>query len=277
MAAAGVAGTTGLLGRATTAGAEATFAGGAGAYYVAVGASESVGVQPLLGHPRGVRTDEGYADDLTRIEQARWPGLQLVDLGCPGITAQGALDGGGHCRYADGSEIATAVEFIRAHRDEVKFVTVDLGYNDLWPCLRHHAVDLRCADAAFRRIADAVPAVLAALRTAGGPGLLIVGLQHADPYVADVRFGEAGFAKATVAIIDRMNDVLSAAYAAAGAVVARVPEPTGGAVGRNAVDEACARTWMCTTHNIHPTDDGYRVIADAVAAAIARSQPAGQG
>jgi lysophospholipase L1-like esterase len=259
---------------ATPAGADSLDVG-VGPYYVAIGASESVGVQPAPGHPHGVPTDDGYADDLTKMEQARWPGLRLVDFGCPGITAQGALDGVGRCRYAAGSEVATAARFIREHRDEVALVTVDLGYNDLWPCLAHHLVDAGCADAAIRRIGDAIPEVLAALRAAGGPDLLIVGLQHADPYVADARFGEVDFARSTVPIFDRMNDVLTSAYADAGAIVAHVPGPRGGNVGPDAVADACARTWMCRDHNIHPTDDGYRLIAGAVATAIARSQSTG--
>ncbi len=240
------------------------------AYYVAIGASESVGVQPVPWDRHGVRTDEGYANDLTRMERTRWPGLQLVDFGCPGITAQGALDGTGGCRYPAGSEVATAVEFVRDHSAEVVLVTVDLGFNDLRPCLAHRLVDARCVDTGIRRVAAALSTILAELRVAGGARLSVVGLQHGDPYVADERFGAAGFARSTVAVFGRLNGVLDSVYTEAGALVARVPDARGTA-GRAAVVETCANTWMCTDHNIHPTSAGYRAIADAVAAAVTRA------
>jgi lysophospholipase L1-like esterase len=256
----------------SAAGAAPPGPGGAGPYYVAIGASESVGVQPVPWDHHGVPTDQGYTHDLTAIERARWPGLQLVDFGCPGITAQGALDGDGRCRYAAGSEVATAVRFIEAHPHKIAFVTVDLGFNDVWPCLVRHDVDEACVDAAVDRVARAVPAILSALRAAGGPDLLVVGLQHADPYVADARFGDVSFARETVPVFDRMNDVLSSAYDAAGAVLARVPDLRHGATGPAAVESACAQTWMCADRNIHPTADGYRVIAEAVATAISGAE-----
>jgi lysophospholipase L1-like esterase len=264
-----------LLGSTTSAGADPSTAGQPGPYYVAIGASESVGVQPEPWDRHGVRTDKGYADDLTRMEQRRWQGLQLVDYGCPGITAQGALDGLDDCHYAAGSEVATAVDFIGAHADDIAFVTVDLGFNDIRPCLAHHVVDGGCVEAALRRISVAVRTVLGELRAAGGQDLLIVGLQHADPYVADALFGEVGFARKTVPVFDRMNEVLASAYAAAGAVVARVGASSERVAGPRAVENTCTRTWMCTDHNIHPTAAGYRVIADAIADAIADSSDEG--
>lgn len=258
---------TGVLTRATPAGAAAHTAG-AGPYYVAIGASESVGVQPSSRIDRTVRTDEGYTDDLTEMEQARWPGLTLVDFGCPGITVQGALDGPGPCDYRAGSEVSTAVEFVRDHPHEVALVTVDLGFNDVWPCLLHHKVDPACVESAIDRVSDKLPAILKSLRAAGGPGLLIVGLQHADPYVADARFGDTGFAGETVLVIDRLNDVLSSVYRAAHALIARVPDPRRSAAGPKAIQVACRTTWMCADRNIHPTPDGYREIAGEIAAAI---------
>jgi len=271
VAAAGL-GATGLLAALPAAPAAASSSGGP--YYVAIGASESVGVQPLAADHRGVRTDDGYANDLVAMEQGRWPGLQLVDLGCPGITAQGALDGVGRCRYPYGSQVDTAIRFIEDHPGEIAFVTVDLGFNDVWPCLVHERVDNRCVATALARVGAALPEILAALRTAGGPHLRIVGLQHADPYIADAHFGKTAFARATVPVFDRLNDLLSADYATAGAAVAQVPEPQG--LAGDVVEAACAQTWMCRYHNIHPTAAGYRVIAGAIASALARGpHPAG--
>lgn len=247
-------------------------------YYVAVGASESVGFQPVPGTGHGERTDQGYTNDLVSMESARWPGLELVELGCPGITAQGALDGTGACRYPAGSEIATAVQFLEEHPGRVAFVTVDLGFNDIWPCLVHHAVDESCVSGALAEVTASLDTTLADLRAAGGQHLLIVGLEHDDPYIADAAGPHAGLAYAskTVAVFARLNDALDSAYRAAGAVVARVPDAFAGLHARTlppptskAVAQTCTDTWMCSAHNIHPTAAGYRAIAEAVAAAIA--------
>ena len=264
--------------------AAATGAGAAvrdGPWYVAVGASEAVGYQPVPGSRYGRRTDDGYANDLVAMERRRWPGLRLVEYGCPGITAQGALDGAGRCHYPGGSEVRTAADFLRAHRAGSALVTVDLGFNDVWPCLAHRSVDGACVDAALRRVALALPEVLAVLRGASGPDLRIVGLEHNDPYLADRLSGPAGaaFSAAATRVLDRLNAELSSVYARAGALVADVPAAYGTArttpvelAGHGAVPygvaRICALTWMCDAHNLHPDPAGYQVIADAVAMAL---------
>jgi lysophospholipase L1-like esterase len=269
--------TPSLAGAAGVAGAS----GEPATYYVAVGASESLGVQPSATDPHGRPTDQGYADDLVSLEHDRWPGLQLVQFGCSGITAEGALDGTGTCAYPHGSEVATAVDFLQRHRGRTVLATVDLGFNDVWPCLVHHAVNRACETAALARIAQALPAVVARLRAAGGRELEIVGLEHDDPYLADYLRGPAGrwFARRSIGAIDRLNDELAALYTGAGAVVADVPTAFGTAdrapaelAGHGQVPDGVARicelTWMCVAHNVHPDAAGYEVIAGAIAGAM---------
>ncbi len=266
-----------IVSGATPAGADVHGTHQPGPYYVAIGASESVGVQPVPGRTGVVPTDDGYANDLVAMEQDRWPGLHLVQFGCPGITSQGALDGTGPCTYPAGSEVATAVRFMRDHPGQTVLVTIDLGFNDMWPCVVHRAVDPRCVDTGLARIARTLPTIIAQLRAAGGPRLTIVGLEHSDPYIAAAHFGASDFARSTVAVFDRLNDVLGAIYARAGVAVAKVPEATGTGVQERAVTQMCALTWMCDMHNIHPTVAGYRAIAGAVAAAIPSAPRAAAG
>ena len=264
------------------------------AYYVAVGASEAVGYQPVPGQRHGAPSGRGYAEDLARIEARRWPGLALIELGCPGIDSVAALTGdspglpgvtsaGGpaRCHYPQGSEVATAVQLIRQRHGRTVLVTVDLGFNDVWPCLRHDSVDQACVSTGLQQLGTSLPVILHRLRAAGGPHMLIVGLEHSDPYLAETLRGHAAFARASETVIDQMNSELAAIYTGAGALVADVPVTYGtddktpvqlpgyGAVAAG-VGRVCALTWMCTPeHNLHPNDAGYRAIADAVAAAIA--------
>src|SRR5947209_16916997 len=87
-------------------------------YYLALGDSLSQGVQP---DSRGasLETDQGYADQLARIERQQVPNLRLVKLGCPGDTTASMLTGHGneanarrfHCARAGGSQVTAAKRF----------------------------------------------------------------------------------------------------------------------------------------------------------------------
>ncbi len=256
-----------------------------GPYYLAIGGSESVGVQPDAADPRGAPTDEGYANDLTQSEAARWPGLQLVEVGCPGETASKALNGGGACHYDAGSQIGEALAFLRAHPGAVMLATVDLGFNDLRPCLADRTVDDHCVDAALTETGQTVATIVSELESAGGPSLHVVGLEKYDPYLGAYTAGRVGqaFAEATLPVFGELNATLARAYTGAGASVADVPaafdtadqRPTDlGGYGTLPDDVArvCSLTWACTgspfPHNVHPNVEGYQVVAAAVAATL---------
>jgi lysophospholipase L1-like esterase len=253
-------------------------------YLLALGGSASVGVQPTAAHPRGQPTSSGYADDLIPLERPHWPGLTVVHLGCPGATTVTMLDGGGHCPYADGTQLSTAEAFLRAH-PSTALVTVDLGFNDLLACMRHEVVDAACVDGALATVHDQLGQILSALRSAAAPGTTIVGVGHYDPYLGDFVRGPAGqaFAAASLGVMERLDDTLRAVYRAAGVPMAdvaadfamrdhqAVTRPGLGTVPTD-VAETCALTWMCDPpplgHNPHPDDAGYRTIAAAIAEAV---------
>jgi lysophospholipase L1-like esterase len=283
-----------LLVLAVAGGAAATGAGAGGAgaspapapveYYLDLGGSASVGFQPTAAHPDGQPTDSGYANDLLTIERARWPGLHLVELGCPGQTTGTFLNGGDPCRPAGQTQLSQAVAFLRTHPDTV-LVTIDLGFNDIRRCLVLDTIDQACLTQGLDLIAQQLPPILATLRAAAGPSVRLVGVAHYDPYLgAYLQGGPAlDFADDSVAAIAQLNDTLHAIYAAARVPVANVAQAFGmdqskpeelagvGDVPRN-VQRACALTWMCTSSSPqakqHPNDAGYQVIAQAIAAAI---------
>jgi lysophospholipase L1-like esterase len=253
-------------------------------YYLAFGASESLGVQPVGAGGSEIPTAQGYADALVAIERARWPGLQLVHVGCPGITAEAALEGGGPCRFAAGSQLAAAVDFLRHHQDQTVLTTVDLGFNDLWPCLVAETVNEACVRGALERVAHALPLILERLRAAGGSSMEIVGLLHNDPYLAAWRQGPEGeeFSAGALSAIDRLNATLSAIYAEADVHVADVAAAfalgtaapvrvAGDAMLPRDVAKDCALSWMCDRHNIHLNADGYMAVAETIAAALRRT------
>jgi lysophospholipase L1-like esterase len=253
-------------------------------YYLAVGGSGSVGFQPTLSNPHGHPTGSGYADDLAGRLASRWPGLTLVRVGCPGATTETMVAGGGHCAYPAGSQLETALAFFHTH-PSTALVTVDLGFNDVVPCLRHMEVDEDCVSTALATISSQLPQILTALRQAAPAGTRFLGLGHYDPFVADELRGPIGdtFADASVGVIERLDEVLRAAYAHVGIPMADIsgafdlPDtnpvdvPGLGVVPTN-VARVCSLTWMCAAQplgpNTHPNDDGYRVESNALAAAL---------
>ncbi|HEY3843022.1 MAG TPA: SGNH/GDSL hydrolase family protein [Acidimicrobiales bacterium] len=248
-------------------------------FYLALGGSGSVGIQPTAAHPRGQPTDSGYANDLLGLERSRWEGLKLVQLGCPGATTASMLTGAGHCHYREGSQLGAALSFLRDHPSTV-LITVDLGFNDLLPCLRHRAIDDGCVTEGLGALHDQLTQALAQLRAAAPRGTMIVGVGHYDPYLGDyVRPDGQPFALATISAIDRLDEVMRSAYAAEGVPMASVAPafdmtestpvkvPSLGGVPEN-VARVCSLTWMCAPPplgpNSHPDDAGYRIIAVAL-------------
>jgi hypothetical protein len=253
-------------------------------FYLALGGSGSVGVQPTAAAPHGRPTDAGYANDLLDLERSRWTNLRLIKLGCPGATTLTMLAGGGRCAYRSGSQLTAAVAYLRRQPSTV-LVTLDLGFNNMRRCLNHQHVDEACVARAIGIVHRQLSEILTSLRAAGGPGLEIVGLDHYDPYLGDYLKGRVGraFALRSLGVVTLLNDALRSDYGAAGVPMADVAASfdtadtemtTLAKVGSVPEDVArvCALTWMCAPAplgpNPHANDAGYRAISRAVAAVV---------
>jgi hypothetical protein len=253
--------------------------------YLALGGSASVGFQPTSRAPPGQRTNAGYADDLVSLTHQRWPGLQLTELGCPGATTTTFLSGRGRCHFAAGSQLSAAINFMRSH-PATRLITVDLGFNNIRPCLVHGVVNHTCVSKGLLLLRRQLPLVLTSLRKAAGDRVDIVGVGHYDPtVVASIgRTSGRSFAAASVGAVEQLDRTLLSIYGRFGIPMADVSrafdmtstkavivdgrsEPEGAA-------RACALTWMCAPHpygpNPHPNDAGYWVIARAIAQALPR-------
>ncbi len=265
-----------VVGTAAT-GSAATGHGGvdrAGAYYLALGDSLAAGYQPGVGDDK----TGGYVGGVLTALRAHEPGARQVNLACSGETT-GTMTTGGICTYAAGSQLAQALQFLRAHHGNTALVTIDLGANDVNRCVSGGTIDPVCVQGGLASVATNLPVILTQLRGAAGPGVRIIVLNYYDPFLAAALTGPAGVATAqqSLALSDILNASIGASARSVGAKVANIaaafsshstaPTTLPGipvSVPLN-VAAICRRTWMCSLGNIHANDSGYALMAQAVA------------
>jgi lysophospholipase L1-like esterase len=214
-------------------------------------------------------------------EAARGVTLDLTELGCGGETTTTMINGGDRCYHEDGSQLADAISFLRAHDGEEGIVTLDLGFNDLRGCLHLGSRSQACVEGRMTVLQEQLPYILQSLQAAAGSGVSFVGVGFDDPYLADAITGRTGarFASHSETVLDQLNEALSTIYANANIPMAtvssffdadnrsRVNLAGVGNVATN-VANACELTWMCAPKpygpNLHPNDAGYLKIAAAI-------------
>lgn len=254
-------------------------------FYLDLGASESVGVQPTPGSPLGQPTSEGYANDLVTQEASRGVNLQLTELGCPGDSTTTMISGADSCYQSSGSQLAYAVAFLRAHFNDPGLVTIDLGFNNLKPCIHQEFSTASCVPTQLNTVRTELTFILETLITAAGPNVSFVGLNHENPFLASALNAthDLNFATNSAAAFDALNATLNDVYSLFAIPVANVAKAFSNAIeaptrfphlGHVPTNEAraCTWTWMCRRKpygpNLHPNDIGYQVIADAVVAVM---------
>jgi lysophospholipase L1-like esterase len=266
-------------------------------YYLALGDSLAQGVQPAtpplppgVSLGQSIETDQGYANDLYARYAPEFRGhLRLEKLGCPGETTTSMLTGAGSpCTYPQGSQLAAALAFLRAHHGQTGLITIDIGANNVDGCTTAAGISQACVASGLAAVQHDLPLILGALRHAAGAHVLIVGMNLYDPFLADYLTGAAGQAAAveSVTLGEQLNQLLTAADKAVGARTADVAGafstadftdtatlPGVGTVPLN-VARICTWTWMCAPSpvgpNIHANATGYKVIAAAFERAIGR-------
>lgn len=260
-------------------------------YYVSLGTSLSVGVQPNSGGTL-LPSDDGYPNqlfDLIRADfEAAAPNreLRLVKLGCPGETLDDLINGGS-CPYLAGAQLDAGVEFLNDNAEKVLLLTIDIGGNDFRNagCITD-AVDFDCVNDISGEIATNLATALTALSDAANPATTIVGMNYYNPYLSSWLEGSAGqtlaMDSAQAAVV--FNDALSATYATAGISMANVyaafesddfvtmtasslPPPND--MLPVSVANICAFTYMCDAPpvgpDIHANVAGYSLIANTLA------------
>jgi lysophospholipase L1-like esterase len=259
-------------------------------YYVSLGTSLAVGVQPTS---IGVllTSSDGYADQLYDLIKTDFEAgganreLRLLKLGCPGETVDDMINGG-LCPYLAGSQLDAAVDFLAENADKVFLLTIDIGANDFRDadCITD-AVNAECINTVSGEISSGLSAVLAALSDAADPATTIVGMNYYNPYLSSWLDNAGGqvlaVESAQASVI--FNDALAATYASAGIPMADVyaafesddfstmvssslPPPND--ILPVNVANICTFTYMCDDPpvgpDIHANVAGYSLIAETL-------------
>ena len=253
-------------------------------YYLSLGDSLAQGVQPNSSGA-SVETNEGYANQLYTALHSSNPTLKLVKLGCPGETTTSMINGG-ICTYSDGSQLKQAAAFLSSHKGRVQLVTIDIGANDILPCVALPTLSQieACLGQVFPVLEANLGTIMATLTAASGSNLpTTIGMNYYDPSLANWLLGTAAgkaLAKASVGLAQGFASVLAGIYTHFGAKVADVltafqtaapftQKVTLGGFGKIplAVAMICTYTWECTAPpvgpNIHANTLGYGIIANA--------------
>jgi lysophospholipase L1-like esterase len=257
-------------------------------HYLSLGDSLAAGLQP---DARGVDrpTSAGYPDVLGSRLSAVYPGLRTLRLSCGGATTGTLLQGGAVCQAHDEpGQVVQAERFLGAHHETV-LVTVNVGDNDVEPCIRMSppAIDADCVRRGRAVVQRNLPAIARRLRAAAPPRAAVVGVLDYDQFLALWLDGAAGrrVARRSVEVISSLNALMAGIYRRAGVDVAdagarfRTTDlttmrrlPGVGAVPV-AVARICRWTWACSPPPIgnddHARAHGYREIAQAVLDALA--------
>lgn len=256
-------------------------------YYISMGDSLAVGYQPNRSGV-GATTRQGYVDALFAAKRRRYPGLRMEKFGCAGESTVTMLGNSKACGYGSyRNQIDAATAFLRAHRPQVAFVSIDIGANDVDSCADTGTISFSCVSAGQANIKRYLPVIARRLRAAAGRNAQIVGMTYYDPFLQYYLRGGStnqAIAKGSISLADQINKSIAVAYANQRVKVADVAAAfqtdnfnqttTLPGYGTVPVDVAriCQYTWMCAAPpvgpNIHANPAGYRLIANTFARLI---------
>jgi lysophospholipase L1-like esterase len=268
-------------------------------YAVALGDSFSAGVQPGVGmkdsfsYPKVSYTQQM----LSRASRLLREPLKLEMLACGGATTDSIQGheikpcspgvGGFKLPYANTSprtsQLRYALQFMRAHRGQIAFVTMTIGGNDLLRCVDSATggFDINCITGGLNNIKANIPPIARAIKRAAGRSVPLIASGYYDPYLQFILRGgdQASIGQASIGIQRQLNDTMEEAYAAAGNwKFARVDDLFGTYIPLDqttnldpygqipvAVANVCKYSWMCAPApegpNIHPNKAGYALYA----------------
>jgi lysophospholipase L1-like esterase len=141
--------------------------------------------------------------------------LQLVNMAVSGETTSSMISG---------PQYAEAIAFLNAHKGQIALITIDIGGNDVGPCI--DAADVQtCVANALTTMESNLTLILAGLRSAAGSQVPIVGMNYFNPDLGNWLSpspSDQQLVTESIAGLQLLNAALEQLYTAAGAAVADV-------------------------------------------------------
>ncbi|ANW21669.1 SGNH/GDSL hydrolase family protein [Streptomyces clavuligerus] len=252
-------------------------------YYVSLGDSLASGFQPDVQRD----TNLGYTDKLFAQLKQTDPNLRHIKLGCSSETSATFINGG-FCTYKDSAnktvgQLAKAVDFLTVNAARVKFVSLNIGGNDLRACFVNGAVDQACTLRTLKALDTNVGRITAAVNGASSATTNLAAANTYNPFLVSFLSGAQGQKTAfeTAGAQQAFNEILArhfkanhftlADFSTAFQSFAFTPEadlPGGGKAPANLV-KLCQETFACgPLRDIHPTPSGHQLLADTMRPAL---------
>ena len=233
-------------------------------YTLVLGHSLSFGLQPTQDPTNAANFATGFSTLFVERLNAlrRQPHATEVNLACPGETTETFIHGG--CFYTEvfgvplhtaytGPQLEAAEAFLRRHRGQVNPILLSLSANDLLvPWVIDCAGDEACIAAripgATRAVAANYEVILSRLRRLEPHATLLILVEYQFPGFPETFNDGVAELYNRVRAAGRAHDAI---LVEANPIIQRDP---------------CRMLFICDPEfpDIHPTDEGYRALADAL-------------
>ncbi|MQS35853.1 SGNH/GDSL hydrolase family protein [Streptomyces katsurahamanus] len=252
-------------------------------YYVSLGDSLASGFQPDVQRD----TDQSYTDKLFAQLKKTDANLRHIKLGCTGETTATMIKRG-PCSYQDSagrtvSQLDKAVDFLKVNGVQVKFLTLNIGGNDLGVCFQAGAIDVNCSLQALKTVDTNVGRITSAINAASSTQTHLAGANSFNPFLVTFLAGAQGKETALqsaggqqafneiVAKHYKANHFTLVDFAAAYSSFAFTPDVDVAGLGKVPTNVArlCQFTFVCgALQDIHPNPAGHQVFADTARPAL---------
>jgi hypothetical protein len=209
---------------------------------------------------------DSYPDQIAASPVAQnLPNLQLVNLSCSGETSDSMLNNS----LCGGSQYQKAIDFLKAHPGQIALITIDIGGNDVFPCITATGFDPTCAAQTLATMQSNIATMLAGIRAAAGTSTPIIGMNYYDPLDGEWLEGAQGrsLVKALTPGLGELNGALATVYGHANVPVADVQDAFATANLKTAVQSSWGRVPIgveraCTLLDITCTVGQYEGFGD---------------